>query len=55
MLPFKILNEKFVYNFYLIDITKKSGYRLLGDVEFSEAKKRAAWITPVPGGKVFLY
>lgn len=26
------------------------GYRLVGDVEFSEAAKRAAYITPVPGG-----
>ena len=24
--------------------------KLLGDVEFEEAKKRASWITPVPGG-----
>ncbi len=24
--------------------------KLLGDVEFEEAKKRAGWITPVPGG-----
>ncbi|XP_065656118.1 C-1-tetrahydrofolate synthase, cytoplasmic isoform X2 [Hydra vulgaris] len=32
------------------DDTKKSGHRLLGDVEYSEAKKRASWITPVPGG-----
>jgi methylenetetrahydrofolate dehydrogenase (NADP+)/methenyltetrahydrofolate cyclohydrolase len=24
--------------------------KLLGDVEFGEAQKRAAWITPVPGG-----
>lgn len=32
------------------DETKKSGRRLLGDVHFSEAKTRASWITPVPGG-----
>ncbi|KAL9958032.1 hypothetical protein ACROYT_G034997 [Oculina patagonica] len=32
------------------DETKKSGRRLLGDVHFEEARKRASWITPVPGG-----
>ena len=43
------------YNFIILylfwpDKTKKSGRRLVGDVEFAEARKRAAWITPVPGG-----
>lgn len=28
----------------------KRGYRLTGDVRFEEAKEKAAWITPVPGG-----
>eukprot|EP00467_Chlorarachnion_reptans_P023944 CAMPEP_0114495168 /NCGR_PEP_ID=MMETSP0109-20121206/5056_1 /TAXON_ID=29199 /ORGANISM="Chlorarachnion reptans, Strain CCCM449" /LENGTH=319 /DNA_ID=CAMNT_0001672283 /DNA_START=138 /DNA_END=1097 /DNA_ORIENTATION=- len=32
------------------DSTKKRGYRLVGDVEFEVAKKRAGYITPVPGG-----
>lgn len=32
------------------DDTKKSGYRLVGDVDFEECKKKASWITPVPGG-----
>ncbi|XP_073231403.1 C-1-tetrahydrofolate synthase, cytoplasmic-like [Porites lutea] len=32
------------------DETKKSGRRLVGDVHFKEAKQRASWITPVPGG-----
>jgi len=32
------------------DSTKKSGYRLVGDVNFDEAKEVAGWITPVPGG-----
>ncbi len=32
------------------DSTKKSGYRLVGDVNFDEAKDAAGWITPVPGG-----
>jgi len=32
------------------DETKKSGKRLVGDVDFEEAKKKASWITPVPGG-----
>tara|TARA_R110001632_G_scaffold66891_2_gene157309 strand:- start:25005 stop:25880 length:876 start_codon:yes stop_codon:yes gene_type:complete len=32
------------------DNTKKSGYRLLGDVAFDEVSKKSAFITPVPGG-----
>lgn len=32
------------------DSTKKNGTRLVGDVAFEEAKKVAAYITPVPGG-----
>ncbi len=32
------------------DATKKSGYRLVGDVNFDEAKDVAGFITPVPGG-----
>ncbi|KAK4477754.1 hypothetical protein RD792_017016 [Penstemon davidsonii] len=32
------------------DSSKKSGYRLVGDVDFHEACKVAGWITPVPGG-----
>ncbi|KAK7378965.1 hypothetical protein VNO80_04416 [Phaseolus coccineus] len=32
------------------DSTRKSGYRLVGDVDFEEASKTAGWITPVPGG-----
>jgi methylenetetrahydrofolate dehydrogenase (NADP+)/methenyltetrahydrofolate cyclohydrolase len=32
------------------DSTKKSGYRLVGDVNFEEAKEVAGFITPVPGG-----
>lgn len=32
------------------DASKNSGYRLVGDVSFSEAKERAGFITPVPGG-----
>lgn len=32
------------------DETKKSGYRLVGDVHFEEAREVAGWITPVPGG-----
>lgn len=33
-----------------IDSTKKSGMRLVGDVEYSAASKTASAITPVPGG-----
>jgi methylenetetrahydrofolate dehydrogenase (NADP+)/methenyltetrahydrofolate cyclohydrolase len=32
------------------DPSKKSGYRLVGDVNFDEAKEVAGFITPVPGG-----
>ena len=34
----------------LADITKKNGYRLAGDVHFESVSKKAAYITPVPGG-----
>ncbi|PKA52717.1 hypothetical protein AXF42_Ash001698 [Apostasia shenzhenica] len=32
------------------DPSRKSGYRLVGDVDFDGASKVAGWITPVPGG-----
>jgi len=32
------------------DATRKRGYRLVGDVNFAEAKEVAGYITPVPGG-----
>ncbi len=32
------------------DDTKKSGYRLLGDVDFEEVAPKCSFITPVPGG-----
>jgi len=32
------------------DATKKRGYRLVGDVNFDEAKEVAGFIAPVPGG-----
>jgi methylenetetrahydrofolate dehydrogenase (NADP+)/methenyltetrahydrofolate cyclohydrolase len=32
------------------DKTKKSGFRLVGDVDFEAVKEKAALITPVPGG-----
>lgn len=32
------------------DSTKKNGQRLVGDVNFNEAKETAGFITPVPGG-----
>jgi 5,10-methylene-tetrahydrofolate dehydrogenase/methenyl tetrahydrofolate cyclohydrolase len=32
------------------DATKKSGYRLVGDVSFEKVKEVAGFITPVPGG-----
>jgi 5,10-methylene-tetrahydrofolate dehydrogenase/methenyl tetrahydrofolate cyclohydrolase len=32
------------------DTSTKSGYRLVGDVDFDSAKEVASMITPVPGG-----
>ena len=32
------------------DASKKSGYRLSGDVDFENVAPRCSWITPVPGG-----
>ncbi|EFX72364.1 hypothetical protein DAPPUDRAFT_326336 [Daphnia pulex] len=34
----------------LPDTKRSTGYRLVGDVDFEKARKRASWITPVPGG-----
>jgi methylenetetrahydrofolate dehydrogenase (NADP+)/methenyltetrahydrofolate cyclohydrolase len=32
------------------DASKKSGFRLVGDVKFSEVAPLCSWIAPVPGG-----
>jgi methylenetetrahydrofolate dehydrogenase (NADP+)/methenyltetrahydrofolate cyclohydrolase len=32
------------------DKTRKSGFRLKGDVDFEHVSPRCSWITPVPGG-----
>ena len=32
------------------DASKKSGFRLVGDVDFETVKEKASYITPVPGG-----
>ena len=34
----------------LKDNSKKSGYKLVGDVKFDDVSKKASYITPVPGG-----
>ncbi|TVZ55145.1 methenyltetrahydrofolate cyclohydrolase/5,10-methylenetetrahydrofolate dehydrogenase (NADP+) [Lutibacter sp. Hel_I_33_5] len=34
----------------MADPSKKRGFRLVGDVAFNEVAKKAAYITPVPGG-----
>ena len=34
----------------LKDATRKSGYHLVGDVDFKEVMKKTSFITPVPGG-----
>uniref|UniRef100_A0A8C5XDY5 C-1-tetrahydrofolate synthase, cytoplasmic n=1 Tax=Microcebus murinus TaxID=30608 RepID=A0A8C5XDY5_MICMU len=35
---------------YIPDNTKSNGRRIVGDVAYNEAKERAGFITPVPGG-----
>jgi methylenetetrahydrofolate dehydrogenase (NADP+) / methenyltetrahydrofolate cyclohydrolase len=32
------------------DPSRKSGFRLLGDVKFDDVAPRCCWISPVPGG-----
>lgn len=32
------------------DLSRKRGYRLVGDVDFEEVSKKSSYITPVPGG-----
>jgi methylenetetrahydrofolate dehydrogenase (NADP+)/methenyltetrahydrofolate cyclohydrolase len=32
------------------DATRKSGFRLLGDVDYEAVASTCSWITPVPGG-----
>lgn len=34
----------------IADESKKSGYRLIGDVKHSEVDPHCSWVTPVPGG-----
>ncbi|MCR5605887.1 MAG: hypothetical protein K6F69_03605, partial [Treponema sp.] len=34
----------------IADSSKKSGFRLCGDVDFDAVKEKASYITPVPGG-----
>ena len=34
----------------IADPAAKSGYRLVGDVQYESAAQKASWITPVPGG-----
>jgi methylenetetrahydrofolate dehydrogenase (NADP+)/methenyltetrahydrofolate cyclohydrolase len=34
----------------LLDTSKKSGFRLVGDVKFDEVAPKTSYITPVPGG-----
>ena len=33
-----------------VGINRQDNGKLIGDVDFEDASKRAAWITPVPGG-----
>lgn len=47
MIPCKWLNKCILWP---VDKTKKSGKRLVGDVNYEEVSKVASYITPVPGG-----
>ena len=33
-----------------VGISRTEDGKVVGDVDFAEASKRASWITPVPGG-----
>ena len=35
---------------YVDDVTRKKGYKIVGDVDFAAASERVSAITPVPGG-----
>lgn len=45
-----IFKRSFKTKPYVADDSKKSGQRLVGDVNFDEAREHASFITPVPGG-----
>jgi methylenetetrahydrofolate dehydrogenase (NADP+)/methenyltetrahydrofolate cyclohydrolase len=32
------------------DATRKSGFRMVGDIDFEPIMEKASWVTPVPGG-----
>jgi methylenetetrahydrofolate dehydrogenase (NADP+) / methenyltetrahydrofolate cyclohydrolase len=34
----------------ITDLSKKSGYQIVGDVDFEQVKNKCSFITPVPGG-----
>jgi methylenetetrahydrofolate dehydrogenase (NADP+)/methenyltetrahydrofolate cyclohydrolase len=34
----------------IVDTTKKSGFKLVGDVDFDAVAPKCSYITPVPGG-----
>ena len=34
----------------IIDLSKKRGYKIVGDVDYKNVSKKTSWITPVPGG-----
>ena len=34
----------------IVDKSKKSGHRLVGDIDYDNVSKKASYITPVPGG-----
>lgn len=48
-MTFKKLNVYF-HKLFFVDPSKKSGQRLVGDVDYESVKQVASYITPVPGG-----
>jgi methylenetetrahydrofolate dehydrogenase (NADP+)/methenyltetrahydrofolate cyclohydrolase len=46
-----LIKGEWVKGAIVVDVgINRVGDKLVGDVEFEEAEKRASWITPVPGG-----
>ena len=39
-----------IHILHVSDASRKSGYRLVGDVDYASVREVAGWLTPVPGG-----
>ena len=45
-----LIGNVIIYFFMAADVSRKSGTRIVGDVDYEGVKEVAGWITPVPGG-----